>query len=78
MILLNLFPEGVLQFVDVLNNGYWHARNVASQEQLIIHFLEWLNLPADLIFIFLGVLPLLIATVTGYVALRAYSIHAKE
>jgi nitric oxide reductase subunit B len=70
MVLLNLFPEGVLQFLDVLNNGYWHARNAAFQEQPIVHFLEWLRLPADLIFIFLGVLPLLIATVLSYGSLR--------
>jgi nitric oxide reductase subunit B len=78
MVLLNLFPEGVLQLLDVLNNGYWHARNVAFQEQPIVHSLEWLRLPADLIFIFLGVLPLLIATVTGYAALRTDSLNAKE
>jgi nitric oxide reductase subunit B len=70
MVLLNLFPEGVLQLLDVLNNGYWHARNVAFQEQPIIHFLEWLRLPADLIFIFLGALPLLIAAVLSYVSMR--------
>jgi nitric oxide reductase subunit B len=43
---------------------------VAFQEQPIVHFLEWLRLPADLIFIFLGVLPLLIAAVTSYVSMR--------
>ena len=26
MVVTNLFPGGVLQFLDVLNNGYWHAR----------------------------------------------------
>jgi nitric oxide reductase large subunit len=51
---------------------------VAFQEQPIIHFLEWLRLPADLIFIFLGVLPLLIGTVMSYVALRTDSVNAKE
>ncbi len=71
MVVLNLFPEGLLQLLDVLNNGYWHARNPAFQDQPIIHFLEWLRMPADLIFIFLGVLPLLLATLKSYVALRA-------
>ena len=70
MVLLNLFPEGLLQLVDVLNNGYWHARNAAFQEQPVIHFLEWLRLPADLTFIFLGALPLLIATVLTYGSVR--------
>lgn len=78
MVLLNLFPEGVLQFLDVLDNGYWHARTAAFQEQPLIHFLEWLRMPADLIFIFLGALPLLIATVISYAGLRSENVKTKE
>ncbi len=70
MVLMNLFPEGVIQFLDVLNNGYWHARSAAFQEQPLIHFLEWFRMPADLIFIFLGVLPLTIAAVIAYAGIR--------
>ncbi len=29
MVILSLFPGGVLQLWDVLNNGYWHARSHA-------------------------------------------------
>jgi nitric oxide reductase subunit B len=29
MILFSLFPSGVLQVRDVLENGYWHARSLA-------------------------------------------------
>ena len=29
MVVGNLFPGGVLQFYDVLANGYWHARSLA-------------------------------------------------
>ncbi len=70
MVIMNLFPEGVIQFLDVLDNGYWHARSAAFQEQPVIHFLEWLRMPADLIFIFLGVLPLAIAAVIAYAGIR--------
>ena len=28
MVVGNLFPGGVLQFYDVLTNGYWHARSL--------------------------------------------------
>ena len=30
MVVLNLFPGGVLQLADVLQNGYWHARGPNS------------------------------------------------
>lgn len=29
MSLISLFPGGVFQLLDVLNNGYWHARSQA-------------------------------------------------
>lgn len=29
MVVMSLFPAGVLQLVDVLENGYWHARSLA-------------------------------------------------
>jgi nitric oxide reductase subunit B len=45
--------------MDVLKNGYWHARGTEFLDS--IRFIEWLRLPGDLVFIALGVLPLLIA-----------------
>ncbi len=60
MVVTNLFPGGVLQFMDVLNNGYWHARGPEFLNS--IRIIEWLRMPADIIFIGLGVLPMLIAT----------------
>ncbi len=66
MVLLSLFPGGVLQFLDVLDNGYWHARSPAFLDERIPRLLEWLRMPADLIFIFLGVLPLVWATLYAY------------
>jgi len=69
MVVLNLFPAGILQLVDVLRNGYWHARSPLFQQQASARLLEWLRLPADLIFIGLGVVPLLIAALLAYKAL---------
>jgi nitric oxide reductase subunit B len=66
MVLLNLFPGGVLQFLDVLRNGYWHARSPEFLDKKITVTIEWLRLPADSIFILLGVVPLLIATGLTY------------
>src|SRR5262249_8791314 len=66
MVILNLFPGGVLQLIDVSNNWYWHARSPLFLSQPIMRDIEWLRLPADLIFIGLGVVPLLIAGLRVY------------
>ncbi len=73
MVLLSLFPGGVLQLLDVLKNGYWHARSPEFLDKGIARLIEWLRMPADLIFILLGVLPILIAIGRAYVFLRESS-----
>jgi nitric oxide reductase subunit B len=57
MIAFSLFPGGILQLIDVLNNGYWHARGPEFLNQGMVRLIEWLRMPGDLIFIGLGVLP---------------------
>ena len=66
MIVLSLFPTGVLQLWDVIENGYWHGRSPAFLDQPIMGYLEWARLPADAIFIVFGVVPLVIATIRTY------------
>jgi len=66
MVVLNLFPGGVLQFRDVLNNGYWHARGPAFLNESLVKAIEWSRLPADTVFIVLGVIPLVMATLMAY------------
>jgi len=61
MVILNLFPGGVLQLWDVLTNGYWHARGPEFLNGSTIRLIEWLRMPADVIFIVLGVIPLVLA-----------------
>jgi nitric oxide reductase subunit B len=70
MVVTNLFPGGVLQLYDVLQNGYWHARSSAFGHSPLMHSLEWARLPGDLIFIVLGVVPLVIAALKTYANLR--------
>jgi nitric oxide reductase subunit B len=70
MVLLNLFPGGVLQFADVLRNGYWHARSPAFTDTQRMVLIEWLRLPADVIFIVAGVIPILLATFIAYLGVR--------
>jgi nitric oxide reductase subunit B len=61
MVVTNLFPGGVLQLFDVLNNGYWHARGPEFLQGKIPRLIEWLRMPGDLVFIGFGAFPLLIA-----------------
>lgn len=67
MLLLQLFPSGVIQFVDVIKNGYWHARSLEFSGQSYMTNLAWLRFPADVFFIVGGVLPLLYAVIITYI-----------
>lgn len=69
MVVLSLFPAGILQLHDVITNGYWHARSLAYTAGTVPRLLEWLRMPGDLVFIFLGALPIAIAMCLGYLDL---------
>ena len=71
MVVLNLFPSGVLQFFDATKHGYWHARSAAFSNQPLIVALEWARMPADITFILGGVVPLVIVTLLTYWHLQA-------
>ena len=70
MIIGSLFPGGVLQLRDVLMNGYWHARGLGYLNQGFARLIEWCRLPGDLVFILLGVVPLVIATCMTYISMK--------
>ncbi|MDP2333496.1 MAG: hypothetical protein Q8M19_22695 [Reyranella sp.] len=61
MVVLSLFRAGILQLHDVITNGYWHARSLAYTAGTVPRLLEWLRMPGDLVFIFLGPLPIAMA-----------------
>ncbi len=78
MVVFQLFPSGVLQFIDVIKHGYWHARSLEFTGQNYMRSLAWLRFPADLFFIVAGVLPLLYATILTYFhMLRAGNVSMK-
>src|SRR5215831_2595564 len=58
MVCVNLFPIGTLQLYDALLHGYAHARQPAFFARGDVRALEWLRLPGDLVFIALGIGPL--------------------
>jgi len=62
MIVLDLFPAGLLQLWDVITNGYWHARQPAFTMHGPFHALEWVRLIGDAVFLVAGVVPLVTAT----------------
>jgi nitric oxide reductase subunit B len=59
MIVVTLFPVGVLQLYESVANGYWAARSPEFLAEHGIDTLEWLRLPGDLLIILGGTLPLL-------------------
>ncbi len=69
MVVTYFLPGGILQLLDVLEHGYWHARAPEFVHSSTMHLIEWLRLPADLVFIGFGVIPLLIAAGSVYARL---------
>jgi nitric oxide reductase subunit B len=65
MVLLDLFPGGVLQLWDSLTNGYWHARRLSYHLSGPFHALEWARIVADGVFLAFGVVPIVLATLRG-------------
>ena len=72
MVVFSLFPGGVLQLHDVLENGYWHARSLAYTAGSVPRLIEWLRTPGDLVFILVGVLPALVAVLQCYLGMRKH------
>jgi nitric oxide reductase subunit B len=70
MVITNLFPEGILQVWDVLENGYWHARSLEFIGSDRIRALEWVSMPSHLILIIIGVVPMVVASGLTYLRVR--------
>jgi nitric oxide reductase subunit B len=66
MIVLDLFPAGVLQLWDSISNGYWHARRLEYSMEGMFHTLEWVRIAGDTVFIVLGMLPIAVATLRSF------------
>ena len=66
MIILDLFPSGVLQLWDVITHGYWHARRLEYTMTGTFHLLEWIRIAGDMVLIVLGALPIALAALWSY------------
>ncbi len=58
MVALDLFPVGIAQFLDVLENGFWHARSQAFIGGDLFQALTWARIAGGALFVLGGVLPL--------------------
>ena len=58
MVLLDLFPAGILQFNAVLESGLWFARSSAFIESGTFQNLTWLRIIGGSMFVLGGVIPL--------------------
>lgn len=63
MILLNLFPAGVVQLYDVVQNGYAHARSTEFTMHGFFHQSEWVRMIGDMMFLLVGAFPIFLGTV---------------
>jgi nitric oxide reductase subunit B len=59
MVLLDLFPAGVLQFEAVVENGLWFARSQEFIDSNAFQTLTWLRIVGGSVFTLGGVLPLI-------------------
>ncbi len=66
MVFVNLVPVGTIQLFSSFTNGYWFARQPSFFQQPAVRVFEWLRLPGDMIFIVVGILPIV------YLALRMW------
>lgn len=66
MILTDLFPAGIIQLWDSMTHGYWHARRLSFIMSGTFHILEMVRIIGDLIFLFVGVCPIVFAILSTY------------
>jgi nitric oxide reductase subunit B len=73
MIVLNLFPAGVLQLYDVVKNGYAHARSLEFTMSGLYHTTEWIRLLGDGTLIVAGAVPFFLGVVIAVAGIRKQS-----
>lgn len=70
MLLLNIFPAGIVQMVASFNYGFWFARSYEFVHSPLFQLFTWLRVLGDLTFVLGGVLPLVVLVLKGAFQLR--------
>lgn len=70
MLVLNIFPAGVIQMIASYEKGFWFARSPEFIHSQVFQTLTWLRVAGDLVFVFIGVLPLVWLVVRGMFSRR--------
>jgi nitric oxide reductase subunit B len=70
MILVTLVPIGVMQALESFQNGFWSARSLDFYQLPLVKTLLWLRIVPDSVFIGLGAVPLVAASVYGLFHMR--------
>ncbi len=70
MIVLNIFPVGVIQMIASYTHGFWYARSYEFVHSGTVQFFTWLRVLGDLTFVLGGVLPLVFIVLRGMFYLR--------
>jgi nitric oxide reductase subunit B len=70
MIVLNIFPAGVIQMIASYKEGFWFARSPEFMHSHLFQMFTWARIAGDLTFVVIGVLPLVFLVVRGMFHLR--------
>ena len=70
MLVLNIFPAGVIQMVASYQHGFWYARSYEFIHSQLFQVFTWLRVLGDLTFVIGGVLPLVFVVVRGMFHMR--------
>lgn len=73
MVILDLFPAGVIQLQNVLENGLWYARSNAFITSPTFQSLTWMRGIGGALFLFGGIVPLVWLVLTRVRALKPRS-----
>ena len=71
MVLLDLFPAGILQFEAVVDHGLWYARSSAFIDSRTFQNLTWLRIIGGTIFTLGGVFPLVYIVIKASINLKS-------
>ncbi len=77
MLILNIFPAGVIQMLESYTNGFWSARSYEFIHSSKFQIFTWLRIIGDVTFVVGGIFPLVLLVLRGAFHLRkAQSLEA--